>query len=367
MRPRWETLIRSGPRRCSQRPSRHVLLVAIFALLAAPGALVSIAGCTKSGDLHPGATGTESVTALTFVPPASGAERDIVCSRWACAHAELSPAGWDGDAKACTAGAIEPRAQERALALVNAYRFLAGVHEVGPEPRWQTPAQDCALLAHANRQLSHSPPPDWACWSDRAARASAVSLVANRSAPLAIDPFIEDPGNERTMVHRRWLLTEKIHRLGLGSTSGFTCALVDGREWDGEVAPAVPAHDAGISIDGGDGELLRSRTLAASRGWVAWPPPGPVPIDAFHRTKVERTGWTLQSSSLDLDGADVAVHVGGEPRAIRVHPLERTMGSLTAIRFVPQGWSTEPEERYDVHVSKGDIVIDYTVEPVVCP
>src|SRR5690606_28714630 len=108
----------------------------------------------------------------------------------------LSGAAWNGDANACSPGTIDRRAHERALALVNAYRFLAGVHEVAEEPRWDAPAQDCALLAHANRRLSHSPPRDWSCWSERAARASAVSLVANRSAPFAIDAFIEDPGNE---------------------------------------------------------------------------------------------------------------------------------------------------------------------------
>ena len=360
-----ETRLSSGHR----DPSRHVLLVASLGALMSIGALVSIAGCTKSGNLGPGssgAEGVESVTALACVAPASSAERDVVCSRWACGHAELFTATWDGDPKTCASGTIDARAQDRALALVNAYRFLAGVPEVVSEPRWDGPAQECALLAHANRQLSHSPPRDWSCWSDRAARASAVSLVANRSAPLAIDPFIEDPGNAATMVHRRWLLSEKVRRLGVGSTSGFTCALVDGREWDGEAPPAAPESDAGIENDAGGG-TVEKRALAAPPAWVAWPPPGPVPIDAFRRTKVDRTGWTIQSSSLDLDGAVVEIHVAGEARPISVSPLERTMGSLTAIRFVPQGWSTEPDERYDVHVAKGDLVIDYAVEPIVCP
>ena len=331
-------------------------------MLALLGVLAPSAGCTKSGNVDRGGA-IESVTALTCAPPASDGERDMVCSRWACAHAELSAAAWDGDEKACAPGAIDRNAQERALALVNAYRFLAGVHEIGPEPRWDEPAQDCALLAHANRMLSHSPPRDWSCWSDRAARASAVSLVANRSAPLAIDPFIEDAGNESTMVHRRWLLSEKIRRLGLGSTSRFTCALVDGREWDDHEPTAT---DAGM-VDAGAGSPVETRVLAASRGWVAWPPPGPVPIDAFARTSVDRIGWTIQSSSLDLDGAEVDVRVANEPRPVRVSPLERTMGSLTAVRFVPDGWATEPGERYDVHVVKGDVIIDYSVEPVPCP
>jgi hypothetical protein len=256
---------------------------------------------------------------------------------------------------------MDQHARERAFRLINVYRFLAGVPELDPEPRWDAPAQDCALLAHANRRLSHTPSPDWSCWSDRGARASAVSLVANRSAPLAIDPFVEDPGNELTMVHRRWLLSEKIHRLGIGSTNGFSCALVDGREWDGEAV--APASKDDEDDEGATVEPLEKGMLPT---WVAWPPPGPVPMDVFHRTKLDRMGWTVQSSSLDLDGARVDVHVDGERRPVKVSTLERTLGSLTALRFQPDGWSTEPDVRYDVHVEKDGVLIDFAVLPTTC-
>lgn len=345
------------PRSSAERRRGHAsTCVAALAALAA-----CALGCTKSGELT---SRTSSATPLACVAPASDAERDLACARWACARAELTPAAWDGDATTCAPGAIDLRARERALAVVNVYRALAGVHAVEPEPRWDGPAQDCALLAHANRELSHAPPRDWSCWSERAARASAVSLVANRSAPLAIDPFIEDLGNEPTMVHRRWLLSEKVRRLGLGSTSGFACALVDGRAWD---APAKTDERASVGEpDAGDAALQR-RALAAPPAWVAWPPPGHVPVEALERTSVDRAGWTIQSSSLDLDGARVEVRVLGEARRIAVHPLERAMGSLTAIRFVPEGWSVEPDLRYDVRVVKGDVVIGYAVEPIDCP
>ncbi|MBX3213484.1 MAG: CAP domain-containing protein [Labilithrix sp.] len=309
-------------------------------------ALTLGAGCTKSGNLDVGALGLDGVSSMECVPPASDAARDVACSRWACGHSALDAAPWNGDAASCDPGRVDEHARDRALRVVNAYRALAGVPELTAEARWEGPAQDCALLAHANRSLSHAPPPEWACWSDRGARASAVSLVANRSAPQAIDPFIEDEGNASTMVHRRWLLSEKIHRVGLGSTSRFTCALVDGREWDD--APAAP------------------RSELALPAWVAWPPPGPVPLDVFRRTKLDAVGWTIQSSNLDLDGAAVTVRVGGEPRAVAVFPLERTMGSLTAVRFVPDGWTAQGGSRYDVHVEKDGAVIAYTVEPVEC-
>jgi hypothetical protein len=244
--------------------------------------------------------------------------------------------------------------------LINAYRYLAGVNELAIDPRWEAPAQDCALLAHANHELSHEPPQSWACWSDRGAHASAVSLVANRSAPLAIDPFVADPGNEPSMVHRRWLISEKIHRIGLGSTDAFSCALVDGREWD-DTAPDPPPLDADA------GPAMKTRAAPASVTWVAWPPPGPVPIDVFARTEVDRLGWTIQSSTLDLDGARVEVRADGAPAAVRVSALERTLGSLTAVRFVPDGWSSKVGTRYEVHVEKDDVKLDYAVTPAACP
>jgi hypothetical protein len=52
---------------------------------------------------------------------------------------------------------------------------------------------------------------------------------------------------------------------------------------------------------------------------------------------------------------------------VKVSALERTLGSLTAIRFQPDGWSTEPGMRYDVHVENAGVRIDFAVEPVECP
>ncbi len=212
-------------------------------------------------------------------------------------------------------------------------------------------------MAQANRKLSHEPPPGSACWSDRGVRASAVSLIANRSAPLAVDAYIEDPANEPTMVHRRWLLGDQLQRIGLGSTSGFSCALVDGSAWD---PPASTANESAVD------DTVETRAARAPVAWVAWPPPGAVPIDAFARTAVDRLGWTVQSSTLDLDGAHVEVRRAGALLPIKVSALERMSGSFTAVRFVPDGWSSEAGRRYDVHVQTEGVLVDYAVTPVAC-
>ena len=233
--------------------------------------------------------------------------------------------------------------------MLNLHRFLAGLDEVRVEAPWTGAAQQCALVAHANAKLSHTPPSDWRCWSDVAAFTSSVSLIANRSAPLAIAAFIEDPGNETTMVHRRWLLSEKLTRIGLGSTDRYACVVVDGRGL---------ARMAGAASG--------PPTEPSARPWVAWPPPGPVPMEVFTSERLDEIGWTVQSSDDDLDRGSVTVSVDGRELPVRTTHLAPLLGSRSAIRFVPDGWSTEAGRSYDVRVTTRSRSFDFTVEPTDC-
>src|SRR5439155_10823493 len=97
--------------------------------------------------------------------------------------------------------------------------------------------------------------------------------------PIAINAFIEDPGNDDTMVHRRWLLWEALTRVGLGSTDRYSCIVVDGRKLDVPSDPKRPTEPS---------------TVTSVRGWVAWPPAGPVPFDVFSVEHLDEIGWTVQ-------------------------------------------------------------------------
>lgn len=274
----------------------------------------------------------------TRAPGASRAEQ--ACHRWSCER-DVAPAAWNGDAKACRAGALDTDAEERAMRDLNLHRWLAGMPELVSEPAWSPAAQACALMAHANDKLSHHPGKDWSCWSKVGADTSAVSLVANRSAAPSIAAFFEDPGNEETMVHRRWLLSGAITRVGLGSTDRYACVVVDGR--------ALPAPTASV-------------TPAVASTWTAWPPPGPVPLDVFRTEKLDTAGWTFQTAADDLDGVKVSVTVDGEPLPVKTTKLQDWEGSRAAVRFVPVGWTAEAGRSYAVKV--GDV--DYVVEPTAC-
>lgn len=276
----------------------------------------------------------------------SEGRRDEVCRRWACDGRDVEASPWGGDPSTCTAGDLDAKAAERALRLVNVHRFLADVAPVVRVSAWTTPAQQCALIAHANAKLSHTPPPSWRCWSESAAEVSSVSLIANRSAPPAISAFIADPGNEQTMVHRRWLLSEEIWRIGLGSTDRYSCVVVDGRSLE-------------------NGASQEGRPTTRRRGWVAWPPPGPVPFEVFRTERLDELGWTVQSATEDLDQATVEVASDGRQLAVHTTRLEPFQGSRSAVRFVPNGWKTMLGRSYAVSV-RGSATIDFTVEPVPC-
>lgn len=329
-----------GLRVLRDTPSRGTFVI-VHPLLA----VIGIASCSlQSGSLQ-----TES-SAIMAAPvcrdPVTKDRRGEVCRRWACEGRDVKPSTWNGDTTSCNAGAVDMEAAERAVRNINLHRFIADVPPVVHVPAWTAPAQECALLAHANEKLSHTPPRDWSCWSDVASETSAVSLIANRSAPPAIGAFMEDPGNETTMGHRRWLLSEEIWRVGVGSTSRYTCVVVDGRNLE-------------------NGRSQEGRPKVTKRGWSAWPPAGPVPMEVFRTERLDTIGWTVQSSDADLDKSSVIVTAGGAPLALKTIPLEPLEGSRSAIRFVPDGWTTEPDVAYAVSV-RGPTAIDFTVEPVNC-
>jgi hypothetical protein len=266
------------------------------------------------------------------------------CYRWRCESSPTKDASWDGSSLSCTAGTVDADGAARALARINLHRELAGLAPFVQESSWVVAGQACALLAQANEKLSHTPSTDWKCYSKLGGDISEGSLVANRSAPPSIAAYFEDPANEPTMVHRRWLLDETLASVGIGTTTGYSCIVVDGSKVVGK-AKTHPTN---------------------ARGWAAWPPAGAIPIDVFTDEKLDTAGWTLQSTASDLDAATVSVTVDGAPAPVTVTHLEPLMGSRSALRFVPQGWVTQAGHAYSVHVTGAAAIPDFAVEPFAC-
>jgi hypothetical protein len=277
--------------------------------------------------------------------------REQVCARWCRVREESRVAAWSGDAASCTSGAIDPKARESARRILDTHRFLADLPPVDLVTDWEPSAARCALLAHANRKLSHEPPADWRCWDDTGRRASEVSLIANRSIAIAITAFFEDPGNETTMTHRRWLLGDSLSHVAFGSTDRYACLVVDG---------------SGLGAKSVGDPAAKQTSMEPKSELVAWPPAGEVPIDLFRFERLDELGWTVQSSTLDLESAVVSVTTSGQELPMAVVALERWKGSRSALKLTPIGWKTEASKRYTVHVTGDAIDASWVVEPTDC-
>jgi hypothetical protein len=290
--------------------------------------LLVAAGCLP-GAADP-ADDTDASADTDSAPDA--ARRDAVCAAWTGARADLSEAPWTGDIATCDPGDIPGDARDRAVAVLNAWRFIADLSLVDHDPVLDADAQACALLQHANDRLEHRPTPDATCWSEQAADASSRSNLATSGAVYAVDMYMQDWGNETTMGHRRWLLSEELGPIGVGSTSEFSC----------------------MHVTAGRG--------AQSKDWVAWPPPGPVPIGTLtagddHTT--DETGWTIQSEVIDLSAATVTVRRNGVAAPIDVVVLAPEYGSEWAINLLPDGWASEVGVTYEVQVDNVSAPFSY--------
>ena len=157
----------------------------------------------------------------------------------------------------------------------------------------------------------------------------------------AVDLYMVDPGNPSTMGHRRWILSNSLGPIGIGSTSQYSC----------------------LWVIGGQGQ--------AGKAWTAWPPPGIVPLEAIYVPEVgwsdvDQTGWTIQSETIDLGAAKVSITEGGVDRPVKLTTLGSGYGSKFAVSLVPQGWKTAAGKTYTVKVDGVPQPFSYDVQVVQC-
>jgi hypothetical protein len=222
-----------------------------------------------------------------------------------------------------------------ALKQVNLYRFLANLPPVGESTDLDSQDQPCALMMDANGMLSHSPPSSWSCYSDIGATAAHNSVIATLPSVSAVAAYMDDNGNPTTLGHRRWILANSLGPVGIGSTAGYSCM------W----------------VTGGSG--------TADAAFIAWPPSGPFPAAALGA--VDAIGWTVQSDTIDLSNAQVEVSDGITGLNVTVTQLLGGYGSIYAIAFQPNGWSSSAGHTYAVKVTGVAPAIEYSVEVISCP
>jgi hypothetical protein len=259
-----------------------------------------------------------------------------LCQAYTRAARPMPPVGpWSGEAETCDAGELPDAVRSRGLPLLDFVRSLAELSPVktGPAQR----AQECALVMHANGAISHYPGQDWSCVTEDRAATAATSLLANVPAEQSVKGFLVDPGNDGTLGHRRWLLSNWVESLGLGATDLYTCL-----------------------------ELTEFSYTEAGPEWTSWPPAGEVPRELLesHGFETDVVGWSLQSDVIDLSGARIRVRSNGIAHPVPVTQLTAGLGSLWGVSFpidhIPVSNS------YTVEVFGVDEPFSYTVDLLDC-
>jgi uncharacterized protein YkwD len=294
------------------------------------------------GSLPPGTAGAPPPAAgagAVTPPPATGDRSpEGVCARWKADRADISEGTWSGDVASCNAGDMSPNGRANALKLVNLYRWLADLPPVTNDPTMDKQAQSCALLERANNMLSHMPPDTWTCYNMEGATAAGRCNISTGPAVSSVDGYMVDPGNPTTIGHRRWILSNTFGPTGIGSTDKHSCMMTFGK-------------------------------MKVGKAWQAWPAPGAIPLQAMQGgfgQKVDSTGWTVQSDTINLASAQVTVMSDGMALPVTITQLGTGYGSKYAFRFNPMGWSTTAGKTYTVAVTGGTMPINYSVQIVDC-
>lgn len=266
---------------------------------------------------------------------------EATCARWRADTADVSEGTWSGAVATCTVGDISADGRENARRLFNLMRWLADLPAVVTEDTRNQQAQACALMMTANKMLSHTPPMDWECYSDLGAQGASTSNISSGPGVSSVLDYMVDTGNETTFGHRRIILSNELGPIGLGSAGkgGASC----------------------MQNIGGTGK--------AGKAWLAWPPPGAFPMQAYADTygrSLDDTGWSIQSKGIDLSSAQVTITSGGQARPVKVEQLTGTYGQAKAIRIVLDGWQAAPGSTYAVSVAGTATPIAYEIQLIDC-
>ena len=132
------------------------------------------------------------------------------------------------------AGELSAVSVQNALNALNAMRYVAGVgHDVACDPTYQQYAQAAALVSRVNGILSHDPskPEDMddALYQLGHVGASRSNLAGGcMNAADSILLYLEDWGENNRGVagHRRWILSSRLGRVGIGQVNDYNATYV---------------------------------------------------------------------------------------------------------------------------------------------
>lgn len=267
---------------------------------------------------------------------AAPADRDAALAAWeSLQQNRQEPAGWTGSVESCTIGTESAASLDATFHTVNALRDFAGLAPVSFDDALNHKALAAALMMRAQEDLSHTPGPEWKCYSDDGADGAGHSnLTLGTSGADAIVDYVGDEGVS-SLGHRRGLLDPSTTVFGSGST-GTTNALytiTDG-------ATEVPAGTK-----------------------VPWPPAGWVPRGLVPSLWSLAVGGSDQA--VEFQNPEVTVTIDGSPVEVTdVTDLGSSFGFGRTLAWQPTLGSSFDAGDHDVDVTVSGVVVDAQPLPV---
>ncbi|MDR1393917.1 MAG: CAP domain-containing protein, partial [Bifidobacteriaceae bacterium] len=226
---------------------------------------------------------------------------------------------WNGSIAGCDIGAINPEAQAATITAINFYRRMAGLNPVTEDTAASSVARKTALMMIANGSLSHTPPTNWACWTNNGAHvANKSNLSLGNTGANAVRSQIDDFGdnNREHVGHRRWLLSPGQSEVGAGSVVGSNS------NYTGANAIVVLSPTGSCSGTGcngtswnpseGDAAFTITQTGTwASPQFVTWPSAGyfPYQMVANNPSTGQAMVWSVATGSSSIGFASASVQV----------------------------------------------------------
>jgi MYXO-CTERM domain-containing protein len=263
-----------------------------------------------------------------------------VCQRWVCDRADMTEGTSTADIASCTVGDLTGEGRPNSLKAVNLYRFLTGMPVVTEDPGFDSMAQACSIIQAANG-LSHTPTTTDTCYTTAGASASNMSSICDAASVGCIDLYMNDSGNSG-FGHRTWIFSNLLGPVGFGQTGsgGRTMTASCFYQTGGMGRAAIP--------------------------FVPWPASGPVPLAAITATKVDSSGWSVQSDTINLTTATATVMDGTTSLPVTVTPNLPRFGAKYAMEILPNGWTSQAGHSYAVAVGGTTPPISYTVQVADC-
>ncbi len=209
--------------------------------------------------------------------PSQRTEQEV-CSRWKQDYPITTPASWKNNGTQCDPGSISQGSIDDTIRRTNLYRWLVGLPPVSEDKQYSKGAQACAII-QANNGLNHRPPPSATCYNQLGAKIAGQSNLAMGSRHPAdmVTMFIADRGVS-SLGHRLWVLNARLGKTGFG--------LARGKGPYGGYGGCMFVFDYSNKANPPD--------------FIAFPSPGPFPIQAisYYRRAIE--DWSVVSRKYKL-------------------------------------------------------------------